>query len=1114
MPGKRFCPGCGLAVPGGCPRCGAPADPGFRFCPECGEPLKAGPDPSAAAHVRSIERPWRRIPDSLADKIRAGRPLPGERKRVTVLFCDLVGSTAIAEGLDPEEYRDLLDGYLERTFAEIDRYEGVVNQLAGDGLMALFGAPIAHEDEAERAVRAAIGIRESVAGLAPRRAAGPGEVLEVRIGIHTGIVVVGTVGNDLKMDYTAIGDTTNLAARLQSLAAPGAILVSEATARLVEGRFALEPVGPFRVRGRSEPVAAFEVRGALEATSAMAAAEARGLTPLVGRRQELAQLEACFERFRAGLGQIVAVVAGDGSGKSRLVYEFRNRLRQDGAALFEARCSSLSRNLPYEPWNAMLRSFVGIPSNARPEEVRRKIAAITGDDGLISEQRAPYLARIFGVRTPAIAAEPGEVTLRRILAAYDELIRNVASRRPTVMIIEDVQWMDEASREALDALLPHVSRGAIMLVLTHRPDFRLELRCDAAWTRLRLAPLGREDALRVVASCAGGEVPLPLAERILARAEGNPFYLEELTRCLVAEGVLEAGEAGVRVTRPVEDIRIPDTVQEVLEARLDRLDPAAKRVAQVAALLGRQFRRSLVEAALDDDALDVGAGLRELERQGLIHRHASVDGDEYRFGERLTREVAYEALLHRERRRLHDRVGRLLLGSDEALDATRIARIGYHLSRGEDVLAGVRALNEAAERAFALPAYAVAVRLYLEAWTLVEGALDGAEPEFRRWALRVATGLAHAARFHSASAAADLEAVAARGMEIAEELGDAAAVASLQADRGFLVMGSSRERFAEGLEMVRQAVRVAGAAGDDYERLRLSRDLAFGYLLDGRLEQARAEIESVLAALERSGEDAQASDVYMGGRFYRNVVLYESDRFTAAEEYARESHAIASRNGNQTLQSAAAAMAAMTLVLRGRYREALEWSARAERVGRQIQNLGAVRAATAARLLAGAARGQRAARREEVEEICGGFADGGPLGVHFDLFVAALLEMGEIQRAREMAEVSSERAGGRLREARAALALADVAVASRESTDVAAERAYRRALDLATAIGLRSIVARARLGLARLARVRGQLERSRAHARVAGGLFASLGLGHYSRPVEALLDAEEERARA
>jgi len=464
IPDKRFCAHCGAENDPHCPRCGATVQAHFRFCPDCGASLDAG--------APSLDRLAPHIPDELAQKLRtAPRPALEERKLVTVLFCDLVGSTAIAERLDPEEYRDLLEQYMALAFREIYAVEGIVNTLAGDGLMALFGAPIAHEDAPHRAVRAALAIRDALAAFNATPAAG-GLELQVRIGIHTGPVIVGTVGNDLKMDYTAIGDTTNLAARLQATARPGTILISHATHRLVRDAFVAELAGPFEVKGKREPVVAYEVRGASAATSPMELAEARGLTPLVGRAAELSQLTTCFERAREGLAQVVTVVGDAGSGKSRLIYEFKQRIAREPVAYFEARCSALSQSIPYAPMIDMLRQHFEIASGDAPPVICGKIVARLAELGEAPETMHPHLCRLLAVHDDGPAGVPAEEHRQQAFEAVATLVFLTSQRRPVVMILEDLHWMDDASREMIGLAMARMHSAPVTLIVSHRADYK------------------------------------------------------------------------------------------------------------------------------------------------------------------------------------------------------------------------------------------------------------------------------------------------------------------------------------------------------------------------------------------------------------------------------------------------------------------------------------------------------------------------------------------------------------------------------------------------------------------------------------------------------------------
>ncbi|HXX47199.1 MAG TPA: adenylate/guanylate cyclase domain-containing protein, partial [Myxococcota bacterium] len=971
LPGRKFCVSCGAPAQVSCVHCGAAIESGWRFCPDCGReigaaaaeapaaPAPAGPTPERAAAPSPAAEPEtqlaRNVPEALAERIRA---VAGERKRATVFFCDLVGSTALAERLDPEEYRDLLEQYLELVMGEIYRFEGIVNQLAGDGLMALFGAPIAHEDAPERAVLAALAIQRELGALSARLLASDGVALHARIGIHTGVVVAGTVGNELKMDYTATGDTTNLAARLQSLARPGTILVSDATWSLLRGRFQARRLGPFEVKGKSEPVIAHEVEAPVERPHSFAAAERGELTPLVGRHGELAQIVHCFDALGGGLAQIVSLVGDAGMGKSRLVHEFRKKLKGREVELFEARCSSLTRAIPHSPWHTMFRRYFGLESTDSEAEKVRKIAAHFTDEQGVLDPGYLHLCWMLGI-SPDGAERPSEDSVKQGgLEAVERPIERLSERVPVVILLEDLHWIDDASREILETALAGARSRRVMFLLTHRSDWVPTWQSNAAITQLRLRALDDSEASRIIVARAGGAVPAEVEWRILRKADGNPFYLEELTRALVEDGTLAVGDGGVRATRSAEDIRIPDTIGELLGARIDRLSPAAKRVAQVASVLGRQFARTHVEKLLENEPIDVLAELHELERRGILHRNGSMELGELRFGESLTQEVAYEGLLLRERRQLHDRAAALFESEARELARSgdahrRLALAAHHLARGEDRGRGIAALIDAAQRAVAVPSYGDAIRLFREAWALAEQALAERReqgPETKRLALRAAVGISGAAVVYG-DAGSERDEVATRaGIALAEELHDDDALAQLLVNYGIVVLNSARDRFQEGLELAERGVAVARRANLVDHLPKITRGLVWGYLLDARFDEARAEAERVLEDLVAAGHEARNSEIYLGTRYFRNRVLFDSDQLDESEADALDLHARASQMGNRTMTSASTSMLAAIATARGDSAKAEYWAEAGLPIAEQIQNLAAARGSGAALL--------------------------------------------------------------------------------------------------------------------------------------------------------------------
>ncbi|MEW6268912.1 MAG: adenylate/guanylate cyclase domain-containing protein, partial [Thermodesulfobacteriota bacterium] len=1013
-------------------------------------------------------------PESLADRLVATPgAASGERKRVTVLFCDIAGSVKIADRLDPEEYRDLLDRYVELCIREIYRFEGIVNQLAGDGVMALFGAPIAHEDAPERAVRAALAIRAALVRLNDTVLAERDFELKARFGINTGPVIVGTVGNDLKMDYTATGDTTNLASRLESLAQPNAILISAATERLVRGRFEMREVGPLEVKGKRDAIVAYEVLGTVDEASAMSLVASRDLTRLVGRDEELAQLEACYRRLHGRLPQVVSLVGEAGSGRSRLIYELKQRLARELPIILEARCSSLSHMLPYAPWTAMLRHYFEIPAGERGEDasqhVRRRLVEI--DPRLA--QLEPKLSRMLSLPTEPSAESPEDVK-RDIFEAVAHLVMAMSAKAPVVMIFEDLHWMDEPSREMLELAVAKLRGVRVMIVVSHRPDFEPHWRPGAAFTQLHLRPLSGEQATAMVRAIAGGELPPELEERVCEKAEGNPFFLEEITRAILEDGSLVKSGGRLRLTRPIQDILIPETVQEVIGARIDRLGPAAKRTAQVAAVLGRQFRRDQLTRLLESEGIDVAAELEELEHRGIVHRKTVLSEDEFRFGESVTQEIAYESLLVRERRALHGRIARLLEELPGEPSAERSALLAHHFARSEDRDKAIEALLRAAADAERVPSYQAAREFYGAAWTAASTALEhGADDALARQALAAALGLCHMSIIYtSVGDMEEIERVARRGRELARALGVKSAYAAFPSYEGLAAIAGGGERFAHGLALIEEALGIARRENLSVNAVNISRGLAFAYLFDGRFVESQDLLNRALAELESFDAPGKPSDLWFGVRFMRESVLFHSDQVDAAMESARETHEHATRHNNRTVRTGTASLLAQAHFLRGQYAEAMRWADQSLDVAREIGNIGACRPSAAVALAARVELGMPPSAPRFLRHIEARLAGATNLPLYVRNVIEALVSIGELKRGETVLEHVDRQSGGRLREALCAGARAELLRHDpRRLAD--AERHAARAVALAEETGARSTLATSLVTSGQIALARG-----------------------------------------
>ncbi len=1123
VPGAKFCHACGTRTTQTCPNCGSAIKPAFRFCPECGAALgstPAAPTPPAPPPAEDrFDRLSRHIPEDLAHKIRDIQgTIAGERKLVTVLFCDLVGSTAIAERLDPEEYRDLLDQYLELAFHQIYRFEGIVNQLAGDGMMALFGAPVAHEDAPYRAVRAAWEIQEALGDFNRRLHARPGLDLTARIGIHTGPVVVGTVGNDLKMDYTAIGDTTNLASRLQSLAAPGRILVSESTHRLVRGFFEVRAAGPFEVRGKAEPVTAYEILGRNETTTAIGVAEARGLTPLRGRQHELLQLADCFARVRGGSPQVVSIVGGAGSGKSRLLFEFKQSLAGESVAFFEGRCSALKQRVPYAPFVGMLKQYFGITSADAPAQAAEKIAAKVREFDPQLEEIYPFLKRMLLVGASAPIELPADEIKRETFHALAHLVMRVSEQVPAVLIIEDLHWIDGASQELLELSVAQLSHARVMMIFSHRPDFHAAWRSHVALTQLSLRPLSDDETRAIVRAVAGASLPASLEERILEKAEGSPFFAEEITRALLEDGYLTVADGVVSLTRPVEEVLIPGTVREVIAARLDRLGSQPKRVVQVASVLGRQFHREQLARLLEGEGIDVPAVLASLESRGILHRKNLLSDDEYRFGESLTQEVAYDGLLMKQRRQIHERIGILLEAERGEGSTERLALIAHHFVRSDNRRKAIETLLAAARGAEHLPSYLAAGDFYRQAWELGFASLaEGAEvdDDFRRLVVSAALDLCRmAVQYVAAPSSVDVESTAKVGRELAEALGDVEAAAGFRAYHGMIAMSGSRERFAEGLALVESGYALAEEHGLDGVSLRIARGLGLSYLFDGQIERARHVTEWVIRRLEETGHRERLSDLYFAALWMQNAMLvFGGDDIAAALADATATHDLALLANNRTSRSAMASVLGQLHFMRGDYGEAKQWADISLEIAEAIGNVTTIRTGAAIALGARREAGETVDAERYLRPLESGFAMASNLSLYIRPIVDVLLSGGEVALAEQGARLAYERAGGRLREMLARQTLGEVLLALGATHHGEAAACFEQVAEAAAEFGLRAVGAHTKLGLGRLAMLAGDRAGRDRHLLEARATFSELGLRRYAERAERwLADVESSAA--
>src|SRR5262247_1368819 len=715
----KFCEECAAPLARTCANCGASLSPTAKFCSECAHPA-APPAPSTASRFAGAEA---YTPRHLAEKILTSKAaLEGERKQVTVLFCDIVDSSRLAERLDPEAMHEVMDQALRLMAEAVHRYEGTVNQFLGDGLMALFGAPMALEDHALRGVQAALAIRETLSGYSEQLKHARGVDLQLRFGLNTGLVVVGRIGDDLRMDYTAVGDTTHLASRVQGVAEPGTILITAATHRLVEGFIRSEAVGPVTVKGRSEPVQVYRVTGRRRGRTRLEVSVERGLTELVGREQDLAVLHECLVRVRAGRGQVVGIVGEPGVGKSRLLYELRKSLEGERVTWLEGHCVAYGQATPYLPILGVLRTNFQIEEDDNPLQIQEKLRqGIQRLDPALGGT-LPFLADVFGLpgANEALKHLDPKDKRQKTFEAIRALTVAGSERRLHVLILEDLHWIDTISEDYLAFMAAGLAGVPVLLLTTQRPGYTVRWADKTYYRQIALDLLGERETETLTAALLGTRhLPSDLMRIVHEKADGNPLFIEELTASLRERGMLvrQNGEILWTGGAPVE---FPSTIQDIIRARIDRLEEPVKRTVQAAAVIGREFGLRLL-TRISEVAAEIQHYLETLTQAELIHETRFFPELEYTFKHAVTQDVIYQSLLAKRRNDLHGAIGRAI----EDLYANRRDEhapiLAYHYSRSEQQEKTIEYALIAGDQAARLYANAEATTYYEQALTMARG---------------------------------------------------------------------------------------------------------------------------------------------------------------------------------------------------------------------------------------------------------------------------------------------------------------------------------------------------------------------------------------------------------
>jgi class 3 adenylate cyclase/tetratricopeptide (TPR) repeat protein len=709
--GSLFCNSCGARLEAACPTCGQIPPEGSRFCNACGTRLSGAGGPQRS--------PQTYTPKHLAERILTSKAaLEGERKHVTILFADMQGSMELLADRDPEEARRLLDPVLERMIDAVHRYEGTVNQVMGDGIMALFGAPLAHEDHAVRACFAALDMQAAVRRYAADLRRLEGTKLQIRIGLNSGEVVVRTIGSDLRMDYTAVGQTTHLAARMERLADPGTILLTTETLRLAEGYIRVKPLGPVPVKGLDAPVEIYEVVGAGSQRSRLRAAATRGLTRLVGRDRELEELYLALGRSADGQGQAIAIVGEPGVGKSRLVWEIVHSHRTHGWLTLQASSVSYGKATLYMPVVDLLKGYFKIDDRDDQREIRGKV---TGKLLTLDQSLAVTLPAFLGLLdVPSDDAQwhaldpPGRRA--RTLEAMTQLLLRESQEQPLLIVCEDLHWIDTETQAVLDSLVESLPAARILLLVNYRPEYRHSWGSKTYYGELRLDPLPQDSTEELLEALLGNDVGLrPLGHNLVERTEGNPFFLEESVRTLVETGVLVGQPGEYRLAKPFQPGQMPPTVQALLAARVDRLPGEAKRLLQAASVIGTDVPLTLLRSVADIPEVTLERELAHLQAAEFLYVASLYPDLEYTFKHALTHEVVYRTLLKERRIALHARIVSALEVVYAGRPAQHVERMAHHAVQGRLWEQAVNYLRESGVKALGRSAHREAIEYFEQA---------------------------------------------------------------------------------------------------------------------------------------------------------------------------------------------------------------------------------------------------------------------------------------------------------------------------------------------------------------------------------------------------------------
>ena len=1106
---SAFCEECSAPLEAACPTCGASNRLTAKFCRKCRASLQgaASPEPPAPS-------PASYTPKHLADKILTSRAaLEGERKQVTVLFADVKGSMELASQVDPEEWHQILDRFFQILADGVHRFEGTVNQYTGDGIMALFGAPIAHEDHARRACYAALHLLDGLRAYANELRLRRGLNFSARIGINSGEVIVGKIGDDLRMDYTAQGHTVGLAARMEQIAEPGKVYLTAHTAALIDGYFALADLGEMEIKGVQGAMHVYELQGLGLMRTRLDVSRSRGFSRFVGRGDEMHVLESALARAREGNAQVIGIVGDAGLGKSRLCFEFLERCRARGLMTYESTGVAHGKAIPLLPVLKLFRAFYGVTEQDSDATARERIAGrlLLLDERL--RESLPLNFEFMGVpdpENPAPKMDP-EARQRQMFDIVRRVVQARGQKETTVTLLEDLHWFDGGSAAFLEPLIDAVVGTRALVLLNFRPEYQAPWMGKSFYHQLPIAPLG-PDAIRELVDALLGNDPSTagLAEAIHARTAGNPFFTEEVIQNLIESGKLQGSKGAYRLVTPIDKLEVPSSVQALLAARIDRLAEREKDVLQTAAVIGREFDEPTLAAVVEQDAPQLREALQKLKDTEFVYEQSLYPVVEYLFKHPLTQEVALASQLGERRKRLHAAVARVIEAAHVDKLEAQAALLAHHWEEAGEAMIAAGWHRRAARRAGSND-MAAAMRHWIRVRELIE--VDADSPEAAELGAD-ACRQTLAVGFRLGLSPEEEARAFSEGKRWAERSGDATADGLLET--AYSIVANMTGRIGEGVQHALAGQRLLLQAKDEELRALAPWTGAYPLFCAGQLSRSRELTEALIESTRGHPEwgfalwslSASAWSHFMQGQI--GIYLGNLETARAQIEHGVE---LARRYGDTESEGwalswlgAAADVAGDVEAGLGPCQRSLEI---AEKIGSPFSRAGAYYRLGV--LIGGAGRWAEAIEMLEqalaIARECRTYLEAEAA------LVAALAEAclgaGDLVRARALAEESvalGRRIGAPLYFLPALRALAHVLLVE---ADAAAAPAIRDALSEADRLidetGATSLAPLVLLDRAELARLEGDAGARQRLLEEAKALFAGLGAPMRVRQIDALL---------